>query len=73
MKLPCHEKCENCLRIEVNEIGKFCKAYSNPSYWWEKRGTCPLATHTHKMIGDTDKKRVGQQKTKKKSKIKAIK
>ena len=36
-----HEKCCTCARI-VNDI---CGVYTNPVYWWDKRGGCPLATH----------------------------
>jgi len=43
-----------------------CKAYVSPKYWWA-RGRCPLATHFRSAEMEADnKKRVGQQKQKKK-------
>jgi hypothetical protein len=59
----CIDKCEGCNRIELIDGEKFCTAYPRPEFKW-KNGACPLATHTHKMIGESERKRVGQKKTK---------
>ena len=70
---------ERCTKIEpvefYDESGKHtmsytnelcrCTAYVSPDYWWN-RGRCPLATHFRSADGHMeDKKRVGQQKQKK--------
>lgn len=65
-----HEKCEGCNRI--NEVGD-CSVYIKPNIWWQENNKykkyCPLATH-YDSSGDyiPEKKRVGQQKQKKKLK-----
>ena len=65
-----HEKCIGCNRYETftagDESRSLCKVYRNPSYWWERKG-CPVATHAKREVAeDTSKKRLGQQKQKKK-------
>jgi len=55
------EQCDGCDR--QTERGT-CKAYTNPSYWWD-RGNCPLATHLVVDPGKQNKVRVGQQKRRK--------
>lgn len=62
MNFPIIEKCKGCDRID----GNICRSYYNPEPWW-RIGTCPLASHVRideKKVND--KKRVGQQKGKKK-------
>lgn len=62
--LEIHEKCEGCDKVQPD---KTCKAYLNPSYWWD-RGGCPLSTNT--IIStekeQDEKRREGQQKQLKK-------
>ena len=71
-KEPIIKKCEGCARIEEINGTIFCSAYPRPYYKW-RLGDCPLCTTIHKMEGETGKKRVGQQKSKKKSKTKVLK
>jgi hypothetical protein len=59
--MPVPEQCEGCGKVVDGE----CKAYPNPANWW-RLGGCPLATHLRKVVEDNTKKRVGQQKQKKK-------
>lgn len=72
---PIHDKCatsekedERCNKIcDEPELGyRRCSAYVNPSYWWDHRGHCPLASHVSLSEKDTEqgKKRVGQLKQK---------
>ena len=62
---PVHEKCVGCKKVAADQT---CITYINPSMWWDKRGGCPVATHTGKKISfEDEKKRVGQQKQKKKT------
>ena len=49
---PLHEKCDTCGRITDN----ICGVYSNPIYWWDKRGGCPLATHVKVKVIEDNKK-----------------
>lgn len=62
---PIHEECNGCDRIGYYEEVGYCPAYADPSVWW-RRGACPLGSHVEngqkEVIG---KKRVGQQKSKK--------
>jgi hypothetical protein len=61
------DKCEGCERVDVE---KKCNAYIDPSAKW-RLGPCPLATHvTVDSQGTSGKVRVGQQKSKKKSRKK---
>lgn len=64
MKQP--EKCVSCERwIESVEQ---CFIWYNPETQWRLYGHCSHATHVVKEEKDKDKKRVGQQKQKKKTK-----
>ena len=64
-----------CNRIEPIEIADKktvlnkncrCVAYINPASWW-RRGRCPLASHFRPDLKEVaSKKRVGQQKQRKK-------
>jgi hypothetical protein len=61
-----HEKCKGCEKIKIIDDKEVCTAYRNPSYWWETMGGCPLATHTHKKVGqEQGKVRLTIQKKKK--------
>ena len=42
-----HENCDKCTRITLDNN---CAVYPKPEYWWEKRGGCPLATHTKTRV-----------------------
>ena len=55
------EKCIGCSRVN----GDVCSVYSNPTNMWRIR-TCLMATHIKRELKKDDKKRVGQQKQKKK-------
>ena len=43
---PIHEKCKGCDHTRNEGVETFCKAYSNPSYWWEERNLVQV----HKML-----------------------
>ncbi len=62
---PIIKQCEGCEDVD----GKFCKCYTNPSVLF-RNGNCPRASHL-KEISESKKslakKRVGQQKQKKKT------
>lgn len=63
---PISEECSGCDRVDYYEKIGYCPAYADPSVWW-RRGSCPLGSHViiaenGQIIG---KKRVGQQKSKK--------
>lgn len=65
------DKCIGCARVAKNE--KVCVAYLSPKAKWRPSpvapgGHCPMATHVELETGNKDagKKRVGQQKQKKK-------
>lgn len=60
-RTPIVEKCIGCNKIE----GNFCKAYINPNARW-RLGNCALASHIVEQVKDNVKKRVGQQKGKRK-------
>jgi hypothetical protein len=64
MKETVHESCIGCKKVSVDQ---FCIVYIKPSIWWDKRGGCPLATHAGVKLITDEKKRVGQQKQKKKT------
>lgn len=59
----CFGEKQNCSRIE----GEYCNAYEFPDKKWIHNRDCNLATHIIKVVGQTDKQRVGQQKQKKKT------
>jgi len=49
------------------DIGQFrCAAYLDPNAKW-RLGNCPLATHLSVVVQETGKRRVGQQKQKRKN------
>jgi hypothetical protein len=60
---PIHEKCKGCDHTRNEGVETFCKAYSNPSYWWEERNLvkghkgfwCPMATHLEKAAPEVHK------------------
>ena len=58
---PISEKCIGCSHIN----GDVCSVYSNPENMWRVR-TCLMATHVKQELKKDDKKRIGQQKQKKK-------
>ncbi len=64
---PIHKECKGCNKIVSYKGTNYCSAYAKPSAWW-RRGFCLLGSHVvdagEKGSG---KKRVGQQKQKKKS------
>ena len=65
MKEKVHDKCIGCKKVDSDQ---FCMVYIKPSIWWDKRGGCPVATHASKAIeAAAEKKRIGQQKQKKKT------
>ena len=54
----CHEivqQCEGCGHVLVCEEKKYCKAYPDPAAKWQF-GTCNLATHIQRKLGDAAKK-----------------
>lgn len=55
------EECNGCNRIDNG----YCSAYINPSVKWKAGRQCPLASHLTTIIKDEGKRRVGQQKQKK--------
>lgn len=74
---PIHEKCakgikegDQCDKVFFDkELGYTrCIAYIDPSYWWDRKGNCPLASHTQelsekeKVRRGAIRRRVGQQK-----------
>ena len=64
-KLICF-KCVGCINIEeVDEEFIVCKTYLNPTSKW-RICDCPFATHVEIKEEKEIKKRVGQQKQKKK-------
>ena len=71
MRTPIVESCIGCNKIEqVDEKGPsaidLCKAYISPEKAW-RLGPCALASHVRVQIkDDPGKKRVGQQKQKRK-------
>jgi hypothetical protein len=62
-----HEKCKGCKRINHNND---CSSYIKPTIWWQEdhkyKKYCPLATHYTTEGEKLEKKRVGQQKQRKK-------
>jgi hypothetical protein len=58
-----HEKCNGCKKVTA-ELK--CSVYVKPSIWWEKRGGCPVATHTVIKVAET--KKVNPLKASKKAK-----
>lgn len=72
---PVHDKCAKDIRkddrcekiIDDKELGCLrCAAYIDPSYWWDHKGKCPLASHVTELSAkEKERKRVGQQKQKK--------
>jgi len=68
---PIHPKCDGCNRIIPQGEGRgtdarLCKAYAQPSIKWRNDWACPLATHIVIEADPKEKKRAGQQKTKRK-------
>ena len=57
------EKCEGCNHIIDYD---YCESYLHPNMKW-RLGNCPAATHIVKEFEQT-KKRIGQQKQKKRKK-----
>jgi len=55
------DKCIGCKRIEND----YCKLYVIPEIKW-RLGDCPSATHIQKQTSLSEKRRVGQQKQKRK-------
>lgn len=63
---PIHEKCNGCDRVVYHEETGYCPAYAKPSMWW-RQGSCLLGSHVEIGTDEkTGKKRVGQQKSRKK-------
>lgn len=63
-RTPIIEDCNGCKRID----GNLCNAALSPQMKWHL-GHCNLATHKLLIVDETEeKKRAGQQKSKKKSK-----
>ena len=60
------EQCVGCDRVVVFEESKFCRVFPEPAAKW-RRGPCNMATHVkvESKVPEA-KKRVGQQKQKKK-------
>jgi len=58
------EECKGCNRIDNG----YCSVYINPKAKWRAGKRCPLASHLITLVEDEGKKRVGQQKQKKKTK-----
>lgn len=68
VRRPIIEKCIGCQKI-IKEIiegeeKECCKMYLYPDVKW-KFSDCPAATHIEKKKEEAQKKRVGQQKQKK--------
>jgi hypothetical protein len=63
---PIVEQCQGCDRTVETPAGVFCQSFPDPAAKW-RRGPCNMATHV-KVEGKKDegKRRVGQQKQKKK-------
>lgn len=64
---PIAEECNGCDKVVYYKKTGYCPTYAKPSVWWN-RGSCPLGSHV--LIannGQTGKKRVGQQKGKRRS------
>lgn len=63
------EKCFGCNRTKTEEFEGseviVCSVYPNPANMWRIRD-CLMATHIKREAKKEDKKRVGQQKQKKK-------
>lgn len=57
---PIVEQCKGCKDID----GEFCKCYLDPSILF-RRGLCPRADHLKVVVKDKAKKRIGQQKQRK--------
>lgn len=56
------DKCDGCAKQDPSGV---CKAYINPASRW-RLGPCPLATHLKPLVPrQVGKKRVGQQKQRK--------
>ena len=71
---PLHEKCAECDRIVLFAKEQRCTTYINPSVWFRREDMmCPLhGEHgVMKVVDDTaqGKRRVGQQKGRKKRNI----
>ncbi|MFH1135207.1 MAG: PxxKW family cysteine-rich protein [Pseudomonadota bacterium] len=63
---PIVEQCQGCDRTVTNPNGVFCRTFPDPAAKW-RRGPCNMATHVKVEVKkDEGKKRVGQQKQKKK-------
>jgi hypothetical protein len=63
---PIVEQCEGCDRVRDFPEGKFCGVFPDPAAKW-RRGMCNMATHIKVDVKAVEaKKRVGQQKQKKK-------
>jgi hypothetical protein len=67
-----HERCKGCKEIIKFDgfEGDYCSVYPNPKVFWT-RGGCPLSADVADATdNDQIKKRVGQQKQKKKTRKK---
>lgn len=63
---PIVEQCDGCERIVNQDGGKFCGPFAFPDSKW-RLGPCSMATHVKLDTAQTgEKRRVGQQKQKKK-------
>ncbi|MDL2226032.1 PxxKW family cysteine-rich protein [Deltaproteobacteria bacterium OttesenSCG-928-M10] len=62
---PVVEQCDGCDRVLSENGGKLCSAFAFPDTKW-RLGPCSMATHVKtEAASAAEKKRVGQQKQKK--------
>ena len=62
---PVVDQCSECSKVTKEGL---CEAFLSPKAKWDRGKKCPLATHLRKKLAveEGGKKRVGQQKHKKK-------
>ncbi len=60
------EQCQGCERVHM--CGHHCTAYLHPDKKWDRGKKCPLASHLTKVSTVKEKARVGQKKSRKRSK-----
>ncbi len=61
---PLVEQCDGCERTLAEGDQKFCQSFAFPDTKW-RLGACSMATHLKTESSSAEKRRVGQQKQKK--------